>query len=524
MLSRAAAFSIFPVFLILPTLPLLADEQAMRGKHIYEQGRSLSGIPIQASLGQEGLQVSATAFPCLNCHGHDGRGRPEGGVAPSDITWPALTKPYGVTHTSGRQHPPYTERLLKRAITMGIDSAGNPLHTVMPRYRLSRSDLADLLVYLKQLGIRLDPGLTETSIRVGVMLPPRGHLSAMHDAVRAVFTAYFDQLNQAGGIYNRQLELRFGVFPNNPATGLHTTRDFLETQQPFALAGTFIAGADTAIAKLVQDKAIPLVGAFTLAPQTEFPLNRYIFYLYTGLPRQAQALAVFATQQSRHKNPPIALVASDEAVSNKMAAAILAECQQAGWTDIHTVNLSSAEASRVSDVVQQLRDAAIHAVFFLGPDEHKESFLQAVATRKWQPLLLFPSSLVGPELFEAPASLDGHLFSAFPTLPRDRSKQGMVEYHQLAAAYTLPQDHLSTQLTALASAKVLVAGLRQAGRHISRERLIETLEGLYRFQTGLTPPLTYGPNRRIGAQGAHVIKLDLADKKLVPVRNWITLD
>ena len=52
-----------------------------------------------------------------------------------------------------------------------------------------------------------------------------------------------------------------------------------------------------------------------------------------------------------------------------------------------------------------------------------------------------------------------------------------------------------------------------------RQRFVEGLEGLYAYQTGLTPPLTYGPNRRIGARGAHLVTVDLVNKTYVPVGN-----
>ena len=33
----------------------------------------------------------------------------------------------------------------------------------------------------------------------------------------------------------------------------------------------------------------------------------------------------------------------------------------------------------------------------------------------------------------------------------------------------------------------------------------------------MTPPLSYGPNRRIGARGAHVLVLDVENKTYRPV-------
>ena len=55
---------------------------------------------------------------------------------------------------------------------------------------------------------------------------------------------------------------------------------------------------------------------------------------------------------------------------------------------------------------------------------------------------------------------------------------------------------------------------------MSRQKLVEAIEALYRYDTGLTPPLTYGPNRRIGAKGAHVMVVDIANKTNKPVGEW----
>jgi hypothetical protein len=127
-------------------------EQERRGKFIYLRGESPSGKEMTAFLGDATTEVPATAMLCSNCHGLDGRGNPEGGVVPSDITWDALTKSYGVTHASGRKHPPYTDSALEVAIRKGVDPAGNRLPDTMPRYWMSPEDLADLFSYMKRLG------------------------------------------------------------------------------------------------------------------------------------------------------------------------------------------------------------------------------------------------------------------------------------------------------------------------------------------------------------------------------------
>ena len=136
------------------------------------------------------------------------------------------------------------------------------------------------------------------------------------------------------------------------------------------------------------------------------------------------------------------------------------------------------------------------------------------------PRVYLLSSLVSRPPYEAPAEFDNRIFIAYPTLTSDIDAQGRAAYSDLAQRHALPRDHVQAQIAALAAAMLLEEGLRRAGARLDRTALVEGLEALYAFRTGLTPPLTYGPNRRIGARGAHVVAVDLANKAYQPVGGW----
>ncbi len=65
--------------------------------------------------------------------------------------------------------------------------------------------------------------------------------------------------------------------------------------------------------------------------------------------------------------------------------------------------------------------------------------------------------------------------------------------------YGLSTRHLAAQIIAYSSAKLLVEGLRQAGRGVSRKKFVQAIENLYQFDNGVTPLLTYGSNQHIGS-------------------------
>jgi ABC-type branched-subunit amino acid transport system substrate-binding protein len=68
------------------------------------------------------------------------------------------------------------------------------------------------------------------------------------------------------------------------------------------------------------------------------------------------------------------------------------------------------------------------------------------------------------------------------------------------------------QVDAYCSVLLVAEALRQIGRNPARAQLIKALEGLHDVQTGLTPLLGFGPGRRLGMSGAHVVTVDLQRK------------
>jgi len=474
--ARALAAALL---LLLPVLTAAAapspspppDRQRLeRGRRIYQEGVSPAGSPIVAVMSEGGVEVPASAVPCAGCHGRDGKGRPEGGVAPSDLTWTALTRPYGVTHPGGRKHPPYDVKLLKRAISLGVDPAGHPLHVAMPRFRMSLQDMEDLVAYLQQLGTGNDPGVSDTAVRVGVVLPPAGRLSGMGEAVRAAVTARFEAVNRDGGIYGRRLEARFFAAPQPADQRRSWTADFLDREEIFAGLAGFFAGADAELAALFAEKRVPMVGPFTVHPREELPLNRYVFYLLPGVETQGKALVRFA------------------AASGWPAPQTVRTGPGAGPFD-----LKSLAATRADPVL------------FLGSGSEALAFLQDADRLGWHPRFLATGAAADESLFAAPAAFAGRIFLALPTPPAG-------------------PEAGSAQGSARAAADVLIEGLRRAGRDLSREKLVDELESLRGFATGSIPPLTYGAARRLGARGAYIVRLDPREKRFIPEGKWIEVE
>lgn len=498
-----------------PGAPLTPQER--RGKAIYVRGESPSGREVVALVGE--IDVPASTMTCAGCHGMKGEGKTEGNVTAGNLQWSNLTKPDGHTHPTGRKHGAFDERSFARATVEGIDPAGNTLQSAMPRYKLSAEGMADLIAYLKRIETDREPGVSDTSISVGLLAPAKGALGETGQAIRAVTAAYFEEINSQGGIYNRKLELKVAETGDTPSATAANLERLVTNDQVFALVNVLSAGADAEIAALAQRQEVPLVGAITLTPQTAAPLNRQVFYLLPGVAEQSRALVSFAAQKLNDKNARTALVIGDDALSRIEASAVEEQSKAVGWA----VPVRSAlPQGGAAATVAELKAKGVQAVFLFASGA--TSFLGEAEKAGYFPQVYLLGATAGGDILNAPAGFKDKIFLAFPTAPTDITPEGASNFRALAAKYQLPTGHAAAQISAYAAAQLFVEALKRAGRDLSRDKLITALEGLYEYDTRLTPPLTFGPNRRVGASGAHIVAVDVEKKQFVPTGVWMKLD
>jgi cytochrome c oxidase subunit 2 len=127
---------------------------ASNGEQIFFTGTSWRGGIIPFEGGPMWLRMHGGG--CVSCHGSTGQGGAPvmmGTAIPPDIRYKSLTS--GEHHhgegEEGEEHEKYTDDLIKRAVTRGIDPEGKPLDWTMPRYYMNDVDFYDLLEFLKTL-------------------------------------------------------------------------------------------------------------------------------------------------------------------------------------------------------------------------------------------------------------------------------------------------------------------------------------------------------------------------------------
>jgi ABC-type branched-subunit amino acid transport system substrate-binding protein len=511
-------------FVLFCVLTAVSNERGLspeerRGKAIYLRGESPSGKEITAIVGD--MDLPASTVTCAGCHGQRGEGKTEGGVTAGNLTWSNLAKPYGHTHPSGRKHGPFDEKLFTRSLVHGLDPDGNEMLVAMPRFKMPEEDMADLIAYLKRIEADRDPGLTETSVKVATILPKEGALAEIGAAIRDVLNAYFANVNERGGIYNRSIELQTIETGRDAAATATNAKTAIENGQVFAMVSGLSAGADKELTALTQEAEVPFMGPLTLLPQTGFQSNRNVFYLLPGASEQARALVNFAAEMRDLRKSRLAIVHSNDELALAAAQAIEDQARKKAWSSVTTKGYSR-ERFDAAGIVESLKKEGVEAVIFLGASGEDSVFINAASAANWTPHVFLLGPLSGRRLVEnVPLNFKDHVFLSFPTVPGDITPAGVTEFRELQKKYKFETRHAASQLMAFAAAKIFTAALQRAGRDLSREKLVRALEGFYEYETGVTPSITFGPNRRVGAMGAYVVSIDPAKREFVSASGWV---
>jgi ABC-type branched-subunit amino acid transport system substrate-binding protein len=117
--------------------------------------------------------------------------------------------------------------------------------------------------------------------------------------------------------------------------------------------------------------------------------------------------------------------------------------------------------------------------------------------------------------------LPGETFVAFATPLSRVARNAQSAFAQTRARAKNDKSAILAEADAYSAAALLIEALMRTGRDVSREGVIDTLESVRNFEGGMTPPLTFGPNRHVGSRGAEIVRYDPKAATLAGSGTWI---
>ncbi|WP_437499735.1 cytochrome c/ABC transporter substrate-binding protein [Sorangium sp. So ce1099] len=503
-----------------PTACAELSPAALRGRRIFHHGALASGEPVEGRLGEGGAALRGKAAACAGCHGRSGDGAAEGGVAAPPLTPEQL-------FSTDRPGGPYTAEALAAAVREGRTPSARELHLVMPRYRLDDAHLADLVAYLRCVGRDADPGVSPDALRLGAALPLTGRFAAAGAAARDVLAASFAEVNAQGGVFRRRLELVVAD-SGESLDGARATSRLLD-QRVFALVGTVWSGdgGGDAPARLAADE-VPLVGPLGSGPPAADPGDGVVFHLQPGLDTLARvAVAHLAGAPAPAGAEALLVIHPADPRGDGFLRGARAEALRRGLPAPVSLPFEPGrfDAAAASAAAARLRP---RAVLLAGEGDELSRWLAAprpaAGARGPRPAVYAPASLMPQDPGSLRLAGAARLLLLHPGPFDEAERLSLLSLSSFLERHRIPSRHTAFQARAYAAASVLVEALKRAGAHLTRPGLVAALEGLRAFDPGPGPAITFGRNRRVGAYGAGLSRVDPSSASvahLAPVSAWV---
>lgn len=525
------------------------------GQRIYTQGIDTDGKPVPA-IDMSGQRVFAPQFHCVSCHRASGYGSREGGIFIPPIAAPVLYQPLTPSRTrafnsmyfqqqntsadgrlyQGRTRPAYDKAALAKLLRQGLDPAGQPVPSAMPRFKLSDRDVAALDAYLRTLSARPDPGVDDTTMHFAIIVSDR--ISAQDrktlvDTSQAFFTRYNSNVSSEQARPNfspyyrsdfvsfwRKWVLDVWELKGPEASWPAQLEAYYKAQPAFAVIGGATGAAWQPVGDFCDAKHLPC-----LFPQTDLPARDaaeggYTIYSYGGLPLEAQTLAAYLGRRDLSGRKVVQLS------SNDVWGGVPAQAFAKAWQGLPPISETVPSDGWNDAMARAANSVGKDGVLVVWPGAAIPQAVAAISVNKPQGEVLVLPSMAQPE---AQRLLSGLVIADRLRLIHPRELPTVVNPHSYRVrawlfARRVAVDPPEDQFQIYFALSVLEKAVMEIQGDYSREYLLEEIEMIAEsnLNPGVYPTLSLGPGQRIASRGSYIVKLDSkAEGGVVADGDWI---
>jgi ABC-type branched-subunit amino acid transport system substrate-binding protein len=323
-------------------------------------------------------------------------------------------------------------------------------------------------------------GVTSRTIVLGQSAPLSGALKSHGEEIRNGALAYFHELNDAGGVHGRRVELATLDDAGDAGRALANTRRFIQEFKVFALFGYADAGVTRELLGLVQQARVPLFGPVTGAALARQPRRG----VYTVRASRADEIEQVIGHYAQLGLKRFTLLRSDDAGGAEFLAAARAALARRGLAATADAPLKG-EAGGIAGLVQEAFVADPDVVVLALPQPPAADLVQALKRtgRRAQIVALSPAD---PEQLARALGAGGAGVALSQVVPplAQVSLPVVAEYRAAIEAETGRKAYSAASFEAYIAAKVFAEAVRRAGAGLRRDALLLALDAMSNHDVG----------------------------------------
>ena len=337
-----------------------------------------------------------------------------------------------------------------------------------------------------------EQGLSDTEIRIGNLMPYTGSLSAFATIGRAE-AAYFDMINERGGIAGRKL--RFISYDDNsdPTTALDLVRGLLERDSVQLMFGSFGTPGNLAVRKFLNEAKVPQLfvasGAEELSNPKAFP---WTMGWQPSFKAEGRIYANYIQAYYPHRK--IVVLWQNDQFGRDLFKGI-----EEGLGDLNrfvVVDVAFDIADEHLDThVSILKQSGAEIFVFAGVPTTAARVIKLASSLNWHPVFILNDAAASIANALTPAGTEnsaGVISAAFlkdPSDPAWKDDSAMKDWMSFMEKYNYAESkNNSAALYGYAAAEGLAQVLKQCGDDLSRENIMRQATSLRDFQPSVALP------------------------------------
>lgn len=363
------------------------------------------------------------------------------------------------------------------------------------------------------------PGVSESEILIGSCSALEGpsHFLGVETVTGA--KAYFNLINDEGGVNGRKLKLISADDSYDPAK-TQACFDHLMSEKVFALG--FFVGTPTAVkyVPMADSAKIPLVGLFTGAQTLYVPLRHWIVNVRASYFDETREQVDGLWKTLGYKK--IGVIYPEDAFGTTVLEGVKAALKERG-VEPAAVASYQRQTAQVGGAIDTVRAANPDAVVVVGPANTVAPILKQAHAKGWKPLFLTVSFVGTDELIsEAGQDAEGVVITQVVPPYYMTEFKSVALYRRALGKYFSSEQPNFVSLEGFVDAMVLVEGLKRAGKDLTREGLIHAIESIHDHDLGLGPQLKLNYSAKEHKGFDHVLPTVVRGGRAVPFTDWST--
>lgn len=332
-------------------------------------------------------------------------------------------------------------------------------------------------------------------IVIGASLPLSGPNAAAGQEGLAVAKAYFESVNKAGGIQGRRIVLNALDDEFKPRQAADNARKLAE-DKVLAVFNCWGTASCSAMMPVINEHKLPLVAGIAGGGAMRAEPGRYAFNVR---PTTDEEISRMVRQMATVGQHSIAVVYQNDPFGKSGLASAQGVLAKAGLKPVGEFALAP-DAGNVAALVEALKKTAPNGIILVASPVPSVKLVtqarQAGVATQFYNLAAQANRKVAADLGE---HTNGVIFTTLVPSPWRDALPIVKEYQQVYSAASGKVDYSYLGLEVFINAKLLVEGLRKAGRNVSRESLVGALEAMDEKTYGGLMSVKYGTGDRSGS-------------------------